>query len=153
MASGDAVRLVALIDELIALFNRRSLDVPERLFSRDTQFVLNGLPFETRLGRPADPLVLMLARGAAGYRFTAKAVQHAMPDAVLQRGELDDPMAAGVRTVSGRAWLSGHLRERGEPVEAVVDVSMDVAGVTAKRIAVTLKEEDLIRLQEARMRT
>ena len=150
MATGDAVTVVALIDELIALFNRRSLDVPERLFSRQTQFVLNGVAFEARLGRPADPLVLMLSRGPAGYRFTVKAVQHAVPDATVQRGELHDPGGDGARTITGQAWLAGHLREIGDAIETVVDVSIDVSGLTASRIAVNLKEEDLARLQGLR---
>ena len=77
------------VDELITLFNRHSMDLPDGFFSRQTQFVLNGIPFEERMGRsPNDPLVLMLTRGPAGYRFAAKAVQHAVPDAALQRGEL-----------------------------------------------------------------
>ena len=29
---------------------------------------------------PNDPLIMMLARGPAGYRFSAKALQHDMPD-------------------------------------------------------------------------
>ena len=62
--------LIARLDELIALFNRKSLDLPDGLFDRHTQFLLNGTPFESMLGRSAaDPLVLMIARGPAGYRF------------------------------------------------------------------------------------
>jgi hypothetical protein len=145
--------LAALVDELIDAFNRRSLDVPDRLFARQTQLVLNGIPFEARLGRPpTDPLVLLLARGAAGYRFAAKAVQHAVPDAKLQRGELRDPGGDGARTVSGQAWLSGRLRETNDPVEMLIDVAIDVSGLTATRIAVSLADPDLVRLQEARLR-
>jgi hypothetical protein len=145
--------LAALLDELVDAFNRRSLDVPDRLFGRQTQLVLNGIPFEARLGRPAtDPLVLLLARGAAGYRFAAKAVQHAVPDGAIQRGELHDPGGDGARTVTGQAWLSGHLRETRDAVEMLIDVTLDVSGVTATRIAVSLAGPDLARLQEARLR-
>src|SRR5262245_8098693 len=71
--------LTAVVDRLIALFNRQSLDLPDGVFTRHTQFRLNGVPFEEMLGRsPDDPLVLMLARGPAGYRVTAKAVPHAV---------------------------------------------------------------------------
>ena len=61
-ARGDAVRarggsrmaasppLNARLDELIALFNRRSLDLPDGLFDRRTQFLLNGKPFEAHAG-------------------------------------------------------------------------------------------------------
>ena len=77
--------LTAAIDRVIELFNAKAMDLPDGFFDRRTQFVLNGAPFETLLGQPPnDPLVLMLARGPAGFRFTAKALQHAMPDARLQ---------------------------------------------------------------------
>src|SRR5690606_25379832 len=70
--------LIARLDELIALFNRKGMDVPDGLFDRRTAFVLNGDTFEALLGRPSpDPLVLMLTRGNAGFRFAAKSLQHA----------------------------------------------------------------------------
>jgi hypothetical protein len=152
MAAGGVVSVVATIDELIALFNRRSLDVPEGLFSRHTQFVLNGIPFEVRLGRPADPLVLMLARGAAGYRFAVKALQHAVPDATIQRGELLDSAGDAARTIVGQAWLSCHLRETSEPVEILLEVAIDLTGVTATRVSVVVDDQELARLQAARLR-
>ena len=72
--------LIAAIDRVIALFNAKAMDLPDGFFDRRTQFVLNGSSFETLLGQPPnDPLVLMLARGPAGFRFTSKALQHAMP--------------------------------------------------------------------------
>ena len=93
-AGGDAVRaagwspmaaiegLTGAIDQVITYFNARRLDLPDGFFDRRTQFVINGAPFETLLGQsPNDPLILMLARGPAGFRFTAKALQHAIPDA------------------------------------------------------------------------
>ena len=117
MAAGPS--MIAQLDELIALFNRRSLDLPDGLFDRRTQFLLNGTPFEAMLGRsPADPLVLMIARGPAGYRFAAKALQHAVPDARVDRGELE-PMA-GLDGVMVPLWLSGRLRGTDRPVEAVI---------------------------------
>ena len=60
----------------------------------------------------------MLARGPAGFRFTAKALQHAMPDAKLERGEIatdGDPS-----TIAIELWLSGKLRGTGEAVNTVV---------------------------------
>jgi hypothetical protein len=103
------------IDQLIALFNKKGMDIPAGLFARSTQFMLNGTPYETLLGRsPTDPLILMLARGAAGYRFIVKAVQHAVPDATVQRGEVvpgDGPGSCHLDL-----WLSGHLRGLGEPI-------------------------------------
>ena len=58
--------LIDAIDEALAYFNARKMDLPDTLFDRKAQFVLNGAPFETLLSTtPADPVVLMLARGAA----------------------------------------------------------------------------------------
>jgi hypothetical protein len=142
---------LARLDDLIALFNRRSQDLPDSLFSRNTQFVLNGIPFEARLGRPpGDPLVLMLARGPAGYRFATKAVQHAVPDATLQRGELSARDEDGDTVMIGQAWLSGHLRGTNETAEMLIDVELRFRGETTSHAAVTLAETDLDRLRTAR---
>lgn len=141
------------IDQLIDLFNRRSLDLPNGLFSRHTQFLVNGVSFEEMLGRsPADPLVLMLARGAAGYRFAAKAVQHAMPDARLQRGELDETSKDDSRVVSGQCWLSGHLRGTGEPADILIDVTLRFRASAAQQVSASLHPSALARLHEARLR-
>lgn len=152
MAASASV--TAQVDQLIDLFNRRSLDLPDGLFTRQTQLVLNGVPFEERLGRSAsDPLVLMLTRGAAGYRFAAKAVQHALPDAHLQRGDLDGASDSGQQSVvTGRCWLSGHLRGNGETVEILLDVALRFAGPAVLRMAASVDEQALGRLQEARLR-
>jgi hypothetical protein len=143
---------VKALDELIAIFNRKGMDLPDGLFNRQTQFVLNGIPFEERMGRsPSDPLVLMLTRGPAGYRFAAKAVQHAVPDATLQRGELDRHDAAdGTARVTGQAWLSGHLRGSAETVEMIVDIELQFRGETATRVAASMSESDLAKLRDAR---
>ena len=114
-------RLTAAIDQVIAFFNAKKMDLPDGFFDRKTQFVLNGAAFETLLGQsPADPLILMLARGPAGFRFTAKALQHALPDARVERGELatdGDPYK-----ITTRLWLSGTLRGTGEQINAVIGV-------------------------------
>src|SRR5687767_2998404 len=78
--------LTAAIDQVIAFFNARKMDLPDGFFDRKTQFLINGAPFETLLGQsPTDALILMLTRGPAGFRFTAKALQHAIPDARVDR--------------------------------------------------------------------
>jgi hypothetical protein len=151
MAAGEVV--TKFVDQLIALFNQRSMDLPDGYFTRHTQFLLNGVPFEEMLGRsPNDPLVLMIARGAAGYRFTAKAVQHAIPDARLERGDLDEITDGNTHSVRGQCWLSGHYRGTGEPVELIVDVELRLKATTLERASVTIHPERLIRLQEARTR-
>lgn len=145
--------LIARIDELLALFNRRSLDLPDGLFDRRTQFLLNGTPFEAMLGRsPADPLVLMIARGPAGYRFAIKALQHALPDARVERGEVGDAGPADGSELG--LWLSGHLRGTAEPVEVVMRVRIEVGSASAiARADLLLDAAVVARLAAARLRT
>ena len=115
--------LIARVTDLVALFNRKSLDLPDGLFDRQTQFLLNGTPFEAMLGRsPSDPLVLMIARGPAGYRFAIKALQHAIPDARVEIGEVEGTGQAEACVVP--LWLSGQLRGTRSPVDVVVRVSV-----------------------------
>lgn len=123
--------LSARLDELIALFNRKGMDVPDGFFDRRTAFVLNGDTFEALLGRPSpDPLVLMLTRGPAGYRFAMKALQHALPDARAERGGVEPVEGAGDRRAV-RVWLSGHPRGTADAIDTVVDIELtiDSAGV------------------------
>ena len=100
MATSQA--LINSIDRLIAYFNARRMDLPDGFFDRRTQFVINGTPFEMLLSSaPNDPLIMMLARGPAGFRFSAKALQHAMPDAKLERGEVTGDGVNGHDRTSG----------------------------------------------------
>jgi len=116
----------------VALFNRKGLDLPDGLFDRRTQFLLNGTPFEAMLGRsPSDPLVLMIARGPAGYRFAIKALQHAIPDARVDLGTIED--GSEPESCVMPLWLSGRLRGSGSPVDTVVRVS--VAATPAGTVA------------------
>ncbi len=151
MAASQGV--TALVDQLIQLFNERSMDLPDGCFTRHTQFLLNGVPFEAMLGRPPeDPLILMLTRGPAGYRLTAKAVQHAVPDAHLQRGDIDETAGDGGYVARGQCWLSGHMRGVGEPVDVVVGVEMEFLGGTIARVSARLDATAVARIQEARLR-
>ena len=143
--------LTTLIDQLLVLFHRRSEDIPDGVFDRRTQFMLNGISFEQRLGRSSsDPLALMLTRGAAGYRFTLKSILHAIPDARIERGEFRQSQPD---VLSWQCWLSGHLRGTGEAIDAVFDVvfTLTPPGIV-DRAAVTLAESDLDRLRSARLR-
>lgn len=144
-------RLNDLADELVALFNRRSMDLPDGLFDRHTQLLLNGTPFEEMLGRsPTDPLVLMIARGAAGYRFAMKAIQHAVPDAHVARGALE-PVLESPGAIVLPLWLSGHLRGSGQPLEAVMRATVLLtAGGTVAHADLVLDAEHLARITEAR---
>ena len=126
-------RLTAIVDRLIDLFNRQSLDLPDGLFTRHTQFRLNGVPFEEMLGRsPGDPLVLMLARGPAGYRFAAKAVQHAdvptpgFSAASCPNRHRDDGHSSSRASAGCPARFAG----RHEPADVLVDVALTLRGAT-----------------------
>src|SRR5262245_27652139 len=132
MAAGAG--LTARLDRLIDLFNARSLDLPDGLFTRHTQFRLNSVPFEILLGRSADdPLVLMLARGPAGYRFALKAVQHAIPDARLERGEFEEQRTNDACIVKGKCWLSGGFRGTDERAEILVAIELSFRGDVVER--------------------
>ncbi|HQZ37403.1 MAG TPA: hypothetical protein PLH72_00080 [Vicinamibacterales bacterium] len=146
--------LIALIDQLVALFNRQSLDLPDGLFDRHSHLRLNGTPFEHMLGRPpGDPLVLLMTRGPAGYRFAVKALQHAVPDAHVERGEVEPGPDTGEAAWTVPLWLSGHLRSIGEPVDAVLRVRVVVSpGGSLAQADVAIDDAPLRRLREARLR-
>jgi len=148
MAAGESV--IAAIDLVIQYFNARRLDLPDGFFDRRTQFVINGAPFETLLGQsPNDPLVLMLARGPAGFRFTSKALQHAIPDGKIERGEI---AAGDSSTIAFELWLSGKLRGTGEAVNAVVPITLKLAGAGHVEIAeATLEPGILGKIRHARL--
>ena len=140
--------LIAAIDQIIAFFNARKMDLPDGFLDRKTQFVINGAPFETLLGQnPNDALILMLTRGPAGLRFTAKGLQHALVDSHLDRGDVTVD-GAEVKT---RLWLSGRLRDSGESVNEVVDVTMrlNAAGLI-ESAAATMNAAMLEKIRQAR---
>jgi hypothetical protein len=144
--------LIDRVDQAIAYFNSRRMDLPDGLFDRTTQFLINGATFESFLSTtPNDPLIMMLARGPAGYRFTAKALQHAIPDAKLERGDLvtdGDPAK-----VTLQLWLSGKLRGPNEPVNALVNVSLRLTqGGSIESAAAVIDPVALGKIQDARRR-
>jgi hypothetical protein len=149
MAAPEGV--IGTIDRVIALFNAKGMDLPDGFFDRRTQFRLNGAPFETLLGQPpADPLVLMLTRGPAGFRFMSKAVQHAVIDARVERGDIvtnGDP-----DTLSTRFWLSGTLRGTGESLNAVVGITLKLGSAGQVETAeAEVEPADLDKLRAARI--
>jgi hypothetical protein len=148
MAAAQGV--IDAIDRVIQYFNARRLDLPEGFFDRKTQFVINGAAFETLLGQPAnDPLVLMLARGPAGFRFTCKTLQHAMPDATLERGDVLEDAS----TLRLQLWLSGMLRGTGEAVNTVVPITLKFADAGHVEVAeATVEPAVLDQLRQARLR-
>ena len=141
--------LIAAIDRVIEYFNSRRMDLPDGFFDRKTQFVINGTPFETLLSAaPNDPLIMMLARGPAGFRFTAKALQHAMPDAKLERGAIEQSPAS----VTMQVWLSGTLRGTGETLNSVVAITLRLTDQGHVSVAEsTMDPQELQRIQKARL--
>ncbi len=146
---GPAQGVIAALDQLIENFNRRKLDLPDHLFDRKTQFVINGASFESLLSAtPSEPLVLMLARGPAGYRFIMKALQHAMPDAALERGEL----SGDASTVTTTARMSGSLRGTGERAHMLATITLRLTDGIVTVADATVAPEQLDRLRAARLR-
>ena len=140
--------LEARVDMLLGYFNRGTLDVPDGLFDRNAALVLNGVPYEMRLGRSADdPLVRLIARGPAGYRFVAQALLRALEQASASVGTLD----AGADTATGTILLQGWLRGSGGRLEEVLDVTMTLTpGGAIQRVNVAMSEAALARLKDAR---
>jgi hypothetical protein len=138
----------AALDELIAYFNRRTMEVPDGFFDRNAQFTLNGVPFETLLGRTdGDPLVRMIARGAAGYRFAAKPLLHALETALVSR------ISA---TSEGECWrvrlaLRGTLRGSGRLMDETVGLTIRTTTDGAiRRADVTIDQIALEAIRTAR---
>ncbi len=140
--------LVSRLDELIACFNRRVMDVPEGFFDRDAQFTLNGVAFETLLGRVEDdPLIRMIARGAAGYRFAAKPLLHALDTVLVSRAEVAE--ADGRARV--RLALRGTLRGSGAVLDEIVSVDLALTSTAAgSRADVVISDAGLDKIRTAR---
>ena len=97
------------LDDLVAAFNRGSLDVPDGFLTPNTTFSLNGRPYESLLGGSADdPLIRLLARGSAGYRTAAKALHYALQQPALTVESISNADAAGLSLAKLR--VEGRLR-------------------------------------------
>ena len=137
------------LDALVAAFNRGSLDVPAHLFTPRTTFSLNNRSYESILGGSADdPLVRLLARGVAGYRTAAKALQYAVLDARISLESLSDGDEKGSRSALIR--LEGQLRDSGQPFEARASLRITGAELELTSIEVSCREDDLARVAASR---
>jgi hypothetical protein len=144
--------LLDRLSSLVALFGRGSLDLPDGTLTHDTVYRLNGVAYDSTLGRPVhDPLARLVGRGAGGYRFVTKAVRFALPDARLDVGALErTSLAAGCR-LAGRARLSGTLRGTGEPFAADVELAFTFDGLgRLSAIDAALDPAQVARIQAAR---
>jgi hypothetical protein len=141
-------RLEAQLDDLITCFNRRNMDVPDGFFDRNAQFTLNGRTFEAMLGRADDdPLIRMIARGAAGYRFAAKPLLHALDTVLVSRLEFIAELNR-CRTVLA---LRGTLRGSGAVLDERVNVDLALTPAGAvQRADVMIAEAALDRIRAAR---
>jgi hypothetical protein len=140
--------LLDRFDQLLASFNRRRLDVPDGLLDKNAQFMLNGVSYEERLGRSADdPLLRLIARGTAGYRFAMTALLAALDPVRATRGPFTESSTGAV----GVVMLSGRLRGSSDTFEQVVNVEADINETgTVVRLRASLPEDALARLREAR---
>ena len=137
-----------MLDDLIACFNRRVMDVPDGLFDRNAQFTLNGRTFESILGRADDdPLIRMIARGSAGYRFAAKPLLHALETVLVSRMDFN----ADADRARAMLALRGTLRGSGTVLDEMVtvDLGLTPAG-SVSRADVMIGEGALDRIRSAR---
>lgn len=137
------------LDAIVAAFNRGSLDVPANFLTPRTTFSLNSRSYESILGgSPDDPLIRLLARGAAGYRTAAKALQYALqgPRVVLE--SLTEPDDSGVRTAAFR--VEGQLRDADEPFVAGATLRLGCAEGELRSVDVQCAEGDLARVAASR---
>jgi hypothetical protein len=137
------------IEQLVAAFNRGSLDVPAGLLTPQTIYSLNGRSYESILGgSPDDPLIRLLARGAGGYRSVAKALLYALPQPTATVISLSPLGAGGTRDMS--LLLQGRLRHTNEPFDATCTVKLTASGDSLAAADVVCDEEALARIADAR---
>jgi hypothetical protein len=134
---------------LIAAFNRGSLDVPAGLFSPRTTFTLNNRSYESILGgSPEDPLIRLLARGAAGYRTAATALQYALQRPAIRVDSISEPDGSGVRSAS--ICVEGQLRDSGAPFVGHASLRLTCVEAELASVDVSCAEEDLTRIAASR---
>ena len=144
--------LLDRLSSLVALFGRGSLDLPDGTLTHDTVYRLNGVAYDSTLGRPAgDPLARLVGRGAGGYRFLIKAVRFAMPDARLDIGALERTSLEDGCRLAGAGRLEGTLRGTGDAFAAEIDLAFtfDETG-RLSAIDAGLEPSQVARIQTAR---
>ena len=138
---------------LVEAFNAHSLDVPEGLLDRGCVFRLNGVAYEDTMGRPVtDPIVRLIARGPAAYRFLAQALRYAVPDATLRIDDVvpDDGQAPLASTM---ATIEGTLRGTQGPVRAKVAVALVIGDTRlVQEVAAMMPEDQVAAIRDARNR-
>lgn len=146
--------LAERLTRLAHLFNGGSLDLPDGLIDRGCVFRLNGVAYEDTMGRPVtDPIVRMIARGPAAYRFLAQAVRYALPDAHLGLSAIEPAQSEMAGLVTATATLEGTLRAThgGFTCRAAVALVTGARGRVCE-VAVMLDEALVAAIAEARRR-
>jgi hypothetical protein len=142
--------------ELTALFNQQSADLPNRLLHDDCVFRLNGRAYHEQLGRPAsDPLVRLIGRGPAGYRFLLTRLRYAMahPRLALDEATMQEQEYPDGRIVNARGTLIGTLRAQEGSVSLPCAVSVRAsADGWVHELAVLIGDADVERIMAARYR-
>jgi hypothetical protein len=135
--------------QLIAAFNRGSLDVPDGFLTPRTTFSLNGRPYESFLGGSADdPLIKLLARGSAGYRTAAKALQYALQHPVVTIESVSTPDPAGLCVAKLR--VEGRLLNTGAAFDAQWLLKLLCKDDVLVSADVVCADEDLQNIAKAR---
>jgi hypothetical protein len=98
-------------------------------------------------GSADDPLIRMLARGVAGYRTAAKALQYSLPGAFVTIESISDADASGTALVSFR--VEGQLRD-GHPFTGRASLRLVCAEGELASINVVCAEDDLARIAASR---
>ena len=138
------------VDELVAAFNRGSLDVPANFFTARTAFALNGRSYESLLGgSPDDPLIRLLARGAAGYRTAAKALQYALTSPTIAIESFSNADSSGTHVASLR--VEGRWRDSGEPFSGLATLRLGRTGSELTSVEVVCAGEYLARIAASRL--
>ena len=138
------------LEALVAAFNRGSLDVPPGLFTAHTSFSVNGRAYESILGgRPDDPLIRLLARGAGAYRMAAKALQYALQQPTIEIRSLsaiDDEAGVSIACLE----VSGRLRGSTEAFTGTGSIRLRHSGDALVSVEAELAPDDLARIAIAR---
>ena len=146
----------SLADRLVGLaqlFNERSLDVPEGLLDRACLFRLNGVAYEDTMGRPiTDPIVRLVARGPAAYRFLAQGLRYAVPDVqVSVDSVVPEDLGEGLASVMGT--VEGTPRGTTSPLRVKAAVALVVGPSGAvQEFAVMINDAHAAAITDVRKR-
>ena len=140
--------------QLAQAFNERRLDVPPGLIDRGCVFRLNGVAYEDTMGRPvSDPIVRLVARGPAAYRFLAQAMRYALPDARVAVEDVEPGDASPGQLASATASVEGTLRGQSSPFRTSVALALVIGehGLV-RELAAMMDEQHVDAIREARQR-